>query len=265
MGGTNSNGPLAGRIAAITGASAGIGRAIASDLARHGAAVAVNARRGDRLKELVQEIEAAGGRAVSFVGDAGEAATACGLLDAAREAFEADPDLVVVNAGRGLSGSPITSDPGVWESMFKTNVIGAAHLIREAATRMKAMTSVDGGAWLEKPRDIVILASTVGKHISPFSSMYGSTKFAIGSIAEAVRRELAPEGIRVSQISPAIVRSEFQDVAGYDPEKFGAFMESIGPVLEPEDISRLVTFMVSQPSNVSLNDVVIRGTRQEYP
>ncbi|MEM8836129.1 MAG: SDR family oxidoreductase [Planctomycetota bacterium] len=265
MGGTDGNGPLAGRVAAVTGASAGIGRAIALDLARGRAAVAVNARRAERLEALVQEIEGAGGRAVAVAGDAGEASTAVRVLDGAREAFGADPDLVVVNAGRGLSGSPITSDREIWESMFRTNVIGAAHLIREAATRMKEMTSVEGGAWLQKPRDIVILASTVGKHISPFSSMYGSTKFAIGSIAEAVRRELAPEGIRVSQISPAIVRSEFQDVAGYDPEQFGAFMESIGPVLEPEDISRLVSFMVSQPANVSLNDVVIRGTRQEYP
>lgn len=116
-----------------------------------------------------------------------------------------------------------------------------------------------------RPRDIILLGSTVGKHISPFSSMYGSTKFAVNSIAEAVRRELAPRGIRVTTISPAIVRSEFQAVAGYDPDKFGAFMDNIGPVLDPADIARTIVFIASQPAHVCINDVVIRPTRQDYP
>jgi NADP-dependent 3-hydroxy acid dehydrogenase YdfG len=119
--------------------------------------------------------------------------------------------------------------------------------------------------WLGRPRDIVVLGSTVGRHISPFSSMYGSTKFAVGSLAEALRRELAPKGVRVCLIEPGIVRSEFQRVAGYDADTFGAFMESIGPVLEPDDIADLIAFICSRRAHVSLGDAVIRGTRQEYP
>lgn len=255
---------LSHRIAVITGASAGIGEATAYSLAAAGAAVIINARRKEKLDAVAKRISSAGGRVTSVAGDAVEPDTINRLFDTARSQFGRDADLVFVNAGRGLAGSPISSDDKQWEEVIRLNILGATRLIRAAAQRM--LTTVpDGGDWRAHPRDIVIVGSTVGKHISPFSSMYGSTKFAINSIAEAVRRELAPKGIRVSSVNPAIVRSEFQDAAGYDKEKFGAFMESIGPVLEPTDIARLVTFMVSQPSHVLINDVVIRPTRQEYP
>ncbi|MEO0484127.1 MAG: SDR family NAD(P)-dependent oxidoreductase, partial [Planctomycetota bacterium] len=113
--------------------------------------------------------------------------------------------------------------------------------------------------------DIVLLGSTVGRHISPFSSMYGSTKFAVHSLAEAARRELATKGVRVSLIEPGIVESEFQSVAGYDSEKFGEFMRTIGPVLQPEDIAETIAWICSRPAHVAISDVVLRGTRQEYP
>lgn len=264
---------LRGRVAIVTGASAGIGRAAAIALASGGAKVVLNARRAEKLQELRREIVGAGGNAAFVPGDAADAAVISAMLDAAKASFGTEADLVLVNAGRGLSGSPISSDASQWEEMVRLNLIGAARLIRAAAERMLALVpapSAGGNTpaadpWLSRPRDIIILGSTVGKHISPFSSMYGSTKFAVNSIAEAVRRELAPKGIRVSSISPAVVRSEFQAVAGYDPQKFGAFMDSIGPVLEPEDIARLIVFMTSQPAHVSMNDVVIRPTRQDYP
>jgi NADP-dependent 3-hydroxy acid dehydrogenase YdfG len=264
---------LSSRIAVITGASAGIGRACALALAAEGAKVVVNARREERLRDLVAEIASKGGSAALAAGDAAEMSVIESMLDTAKRSFGRDVDLVLVNAGRGLSGSPTTSDESQWEEMVRLNLIGAARLVRASAARMTALVPTpSAGAnargkdvWLESGRDIVILGSTVGKHISPFSSMYGSTKFAVNSIAEAVRRELSGKGVRVSSISPAVVRSEFQGVAGYDPEKFGAFMDCIGPVLEPEDIARLVVFMVSQPAWVCVNDVVIRPTRQEYP
>jgi NADP-dependent 3-hydroxy acid dehydrogenase YdfG len=255
---------LQGRIAVVSGASAGIGRAVALDLASRGAAVVVNARRREKLADLVREIEGAGGRARASEGDAAETSTVVAMLDEARRAFGADADLVVVNAGRGLAGSPISSDDAQWEEVIRVNLLGAARLVREAGKRMLALVP-DGADWRTRPRDIVLLGSTVGKHISPFSSMYGSTKFAVNSIAEAVRRELAPKGIRVSCVNPAIVRSEFQQVAGYDPVKFGQFMDSIGPVLDPQDIARAIAFIVSQPAHVLINDLVIRPTRQDYP
>jgi NADP-dependent 3-hydroxy acid dehydrogenase YdfG len=119
--------------------------------------------------------------------------------------------------------------------------------------------------WLKQPKDIIVLGSIAGRHISPFSSMYGSTKFGVNSLAEALRRELGPRGVRVTLLAPAVVESEFQQVAGYDAKGFGDFMERIGPVLQPSDIADIVTYVVSRPAHVHVNDVVVRPTRQDYP
>ncbi len=263
--------PLSDRIAVVTGASSGIGRALAEHFASLGAAVVVNARRTERLDELVSELRRGGGRAEAVAGDAAEDSVIRAMLDRAKSSFGREACLVVLNAGRGLSGSPLGSDMAQWEEMIRVNLTGAAKLLRAAAERMKMLPSPaagaegKGGAWLGAPRDIIAISSSVGRNISPFSSMYGSTKFALSSIAEAARRELSATGIRVSAIHPAVVRSEFQQVAGYDPAKFGAFMDTIGPVLEPMDVARAAAYIASQPAHVCVNDIMIRPTRQEYP
>lgn len=260
--------PLDGRIALITGASAGIGEQTARDLASLGARVLVNARRAEKIDALVASITADGGKAFAVAGDCTTDETIDRMYGECVNQFGREPDLVVVNAGRGLRGSPLNSDPGEWEGIVQLNVVGATRLIRRAALSMQALCpppSDDPKAWLDHPRDIVVIASSVGKNISPFSSMYGSTKFAIASIAEAVRRELAPTGIRVSCVNPAIVRTEFQESANYEMEGFGAFMDTISPVLTASDIARTISFIVSQPAHMCVNDVMVRPVRQEYP
>ncbi|MFN0132335.1 MAG: SDR family NAD(P)-dependent oxidoreductase [Phycisphaerales bacterium] len=268
------------RIAVVTGASAGIGEAIARAVAGAGARVVLNARRAERLEVLAREL---GGptRAATVVGDAADDGVIAAMLDAARERFgggKREADLVVVNAGRGLRGSVYDSDTAQWEEIFRINLLAAARLMRVAAERMAGTVPVMKGApaavsappgppadWLSRPRDIVILGSTVGRHLSPFSSLYGSAKAGVHMLAESLRRLMAPRGVRVTLVEPGVVRSEFQSVANYDPESFGKFMDSIGPVLTPEDVARLVMFVVSQPAGVHVNDVMIRPTRQEYP
>ncbi len=116
-----------------------------------------------------------------------------------------------------------------------------------------------------RPRDIDVLGSNVARHVSPFSSRYGSTKFAAGALAEGARRELGPKGIRVSHIAPGVVISEFQRIAGYTDELIRGFDAKFGPLLTPDDIARLVAFFISQPAGVHVCDVVIRPTRQDYP
>ena len=239
----------------------------------------VNGRRGARCAEVVAEIEAGRGdgwgEAVAVVGDAAEAGTVAAMLEAPRERWGVDADCVVVNAGRGLRGSVVDSDVTQWEEVVRTNVLGAALLIREAGKVLagdlleagaEGLPPVSGGDWRAwGARDVVVIGSNVGKHISPFSSMYGSTKFAVNSLAEAARRELGPKGVRVTLVAPGIVRSEFQEVAEYDPATFGEFMDRIGPVLEPEDVAGAVLYVVGQPAHVHVNDVTIRPTRQDYP
>lgn len=261
--------PLNGRVALVTGASAGIGQAIALDLASHGAGVVLNARRESRLDELAQRITDQYGminnkpRAVGVPGDASDDATIDAMLDAAQEHFGKPADLIVANAGRGLNGSVMTSDTAQWEEMLRTNLLGVAKLMRRSGEQLLKLN--EGRDWTKHPCDMVVLGSTVGRHISPFSSMYGATKFGVNSLAEAARRELGPKGIRVTLIEPGIVKSEFQSVAGYDPESFGQLMEKFAPVLVPEDVARTIGFIVSQPAGVHVCDVVIRPTRQDYP
>ncbi len=254
---------LEGRIAIITGASAGIGAALARDFAHRGARLIINARREAKLEALAEELGRE--KVIPVAGDAADQSTIDRLFSTSLQAFEDEADLVVVNAGRGLNGSVLTSDTAQWEEMIQTNLLGAARLMRTAAARM--LTDIQTGEtdWQQQARDIVVLGSTVGRHISPFSSMYGSTKFAVNSLAEALRREIGPKGVRVSLIEPGFVRSEFQAVAGYDPDWFNEVVDRIGPVLTPEDCAEIVSFIVSRPPQVHLSDAVIRPTRQDYP
>ncbi len=255
----------------MTGASAGIGQATAALLHQRGASVVINARRAERLKEVAAEIGAAGGadRVRVVAGDCAETLVIDAMLDEAKRAFGAEADLVVVNAGRGLNGSVMTSDEAQWEEVVRTNVLGAARLIRGAGKRMLDRVPQDqcgqSGAWLKSARDVVVLGSVVGRHVSPFSSLYGSTKFAVHAMTEGVRRELAPRGVRVTLIEPGFVVSEFQRVAGYADAWFESMKEKFAPMLEPADIARMIEFVTAQPAHVHVSDLLVRPTRQEYP
>jgi len=94
--------------------------------------------------------------------------------------------------------------------------------------------------------------------------VYGSTKFAIGSLAEALRREVAPHRVRVSLVMPGIVLSEFQQVAGYG-EEFDNLTGSIGTLLAPGDIGEGIRWLLSLPPHVNVNEIMIRPTGQSYP
>src|SRR5688572_7198295 len=126
-------GSLNGRIAVVTGASAGIGEAVVEALVREGAKVMANARRRERLDALAARL---GPSVRGFEGDASEPGVVGGMLDAAAREFGREADLVIANAGRGLNGSVLSSDVSQWEEMIRVNVLGAAHLMREAGRRM---------------------------------------------------------------------------------------------------------------------------------
>ncbi|HTP25115.1 MAG TPA: SDR family NAD(P)-dependent oxidoreductase, partial [Anaeromyxobacteraceae bacterium] len=181
------NGVLSGKTAIVTGASSGIGCITATTLARAGAAVVVSARRKDRLQELVARIVAGGGKALAVSGDAGVPTDIDQLLDRALAWSEGGGryDIVVINAGRGLAGGILASDEAHWPELYRTNVLGAAHLMRRAGQYLSGRRS----------GDIVVVGSVVGRNISPFSGFYGSSKFAVGALAEALRREVCALGV----------------------------------------------------------------------
>jgi NADP-dependent 3-hydroxy acid dehydrogenase YdfG len=261
---------LSSRVAVVTGASAGIGEAIAREFVASGAQVVLNARRAERLDAICTELNRglAIPAAASAPGDAADDATIAAMLNTAKRQFGREADLVVVNAGRGLKGSVSDSDVSQWEELLRTNIMAAARLMRAAAKRMLEDKSRDVDSqvpWTSHPRDIVIIGSIVGRHVSPFSSMYGATKFAVHGMAEGLRRELGPKGVRVSLVEPGFVTSEFQGVAGYDPTWYEGVLGKIGPVLSPSDVARTVAFAASLPAHVHVSDWIVRPTRQDYP
>lgn len=248
---------LAGKTAVVTGASSGIGRATALALAREGAAVVVTARRKQALDAVAAEIAAFGGQALVLAGDAGDAAFLDGLLEAALGWKDGGGryDIVVANAGRGLAGGVLTSDEAQWEALYRINVLGTAHLMRRAGKHLAA----------QKGGDIVAVSSVVGRNISPFSGLYGSSKFAVSGLAEGLRREVCGAGVRVTTVLPGIVVSGFQDVAGYDADNFGKFITAFGKLLEPEDIAEGIRWLLTLPAHVHVNEIMIRPTGQPYP
>lgn len=249
--------PLSGKTAIVTGASAGIGRAVALTLAQAGAAVVVSARRGDRLDALAAEIEAQGGRALAVAGDVGQAADRERLLERtlAWEAGGRRLDILVANAGRGLAGGILGSDEAQWQEVYQTNVLGTASLLRHAAQHLVRQ----GGG------DIVVVGSVAGRNISPFSGFYGSSKFAVSGLTEALRQEICSTGVRVSLVMPGIVVSEFQQVAGYNPENFGKGIAHFGKLLEPQEVADGVAWLLTLPPHVNVSELMIRPTGQNYP
>lgn len=247
------------RVAIVTGATSGIGEATARTFLEAGYAVVGNGRNVAKLAELERELGA------SFTGVAGDAAapeTVDRLLSAAREVYGEPASIVVVNAGRGLGGAVTNADPDQFEAVLSTNVTAALRLMQRSAAEM---LSRQEGAFPKTAADILVVGSVVGRHISPFSAVYGATKFAVHALTEGLRREVGPKGIRVSLVEPGIVVSGFQAAAGYSDELTTHFEQRFGPLLSPSDVAAAIAFMVAQPPHVHIGDLVMRPTRQDYP
>ncbi len=245
------------RIAIITGATSGIGEATARKFLTAGYAVVGNGRNAEKLRALEQELGAA---FCGVAGDATDSAVLDQLFASAIERFGIPADIVVANAGRGLGGSVKDADLSEFEDVLKINVTGTLALLQKAAQKM--LGNLD---YPKRAADIVIIGSVVGRHISPFSAVYGATKFAVHALAEGLRREVGPKGIRVSLIEPGIVISGFQAGAGYGSDLVQTFEDKFGPLLYGEDIANAIYFIVSQPPHVHISDIMIRPTRQDYP
>jgi NADP-dependent 3-hydroxy acid dehydrogenase YdfG len=141
-------------------------------------------------------------------------------------------------------------------------VLGALGLMRAAATRMVPRQEKN---FPNSAADIVVLGSVVGRHISPFSALYGATKHAVHSLAEALRREIGPKGVRVTLVEPGFVLSGFQDGAGYSKEMVDGLIDRLGPMLNGAEIADAIHYAISRAPHVHVGDIVIRPTRQDYP
>jgi 3-oxoacyl-[acyl-carrier protein] reductase len=243
---STSNG--ATRAAIVTGASRGIGRAIALRLARDGFAVVVNyAGRRDDAEAVVSEIERSGGRAVAVQADVSDPAQAAGLFERAEAAFGGDVDVLVNNAGL-LQVSPLAeTDDAAFGRLVAVNITGAFNMMREAARRLR-----EGGR-------IVSLSSSALATSLPGYAGYNATKAAVEAMTRVLAKELGPKRITVNAVAPGPVATElFFD--GKSPEQV-ARMAALSPLNrlgEPGDIAPVVSFLVG-PEGGWVNGQVVRA------
>jgi len=189
------------RVVAITGASAGIGRATALRLARDGAALVICARRADRLHEAAAEITAAGGRVSAIVADVTSNAGMQALVASAVEHF-GRLDVMMCNAGFGIAGAIDDITPDQMQKLMDINYFGTYYAARAALPVFRRQGS----------GHVVIVSSIVGKRGVPYMGAYAATKFAQVGLAECLRSELAGSAIHVSVVYPVSTETEFFDV-----------------------------------------------------
>jgi NADP-dependent 3-hydroxy acid dehydrogenase YdfG len=243
---------LSGKAVAITGASSGIGEATALTLARAGASVALGARRKDRIDELAARIEDEGGTAVALEVDVSDEAAARGFVEAAHGRL-GRLDTLVNNAGVMLLGPVEQADSEDWRTMINVNLLGLMYCTHAA---LPIMLGQESG-------DIVNISSVAGRFARAGNAVYAATKFGVGAFSEGLRNEITERGVRVTLIEPGFVDTELQSHnTGEVLETLEAMREHLRDPLRAQDIANGILYAVSQPPNVSINEVLIRPTRQ---
>jgi len=246
-------GTLEGKVAVVTGASSGIGEATALGLAREGAAVALGARRADRLESLRDRIESDGGRAAAIEADIADEAQARALVEGARDQL-GGLDILVNNAGVMLLGPVTGADTEEWRRMVDVNVLGLLYCTHAA---LPVMAEQGSG-------HIVNLSSVAGRTANLGSAVYNLTKWGVGGFSEALRQEALHAGIRVTIVEPGFVQTELQG-HNQNPmvvEQIDKMQQQIGDLLQAEDIADAIAYAVTRPQHVSINEVLVRPTRQ---
>src|SRR5271170_1109610 len=264
---------LKGRVAIVTGASSGIGRAIAIRLGEAGAHVFLAGRTVSALAEGVKAVEHAGGRATAVAFDARDVKQVQGLVDKAVKAT-GRLDIMVNNAGLEFPSSIVEGNPEHWREMLEVNVLA---LLVGSQSAIRAMRACGAQG------HIVNISSTAGR--SEASGVYGATKWAVNSIATTLRKELENDSIRIVNIMPGAVATNFarnfppQIVKGivqafgmdidlepgqtFPPEVIDRIAQAGKMVLAAaDDVARAVLFAVTQPIELNIFEMVVRPQRQ---
>jgi NADP-dependent 3-hydroxy acid dehydrogenase YdfG len=235
-------GKLAGKVALITGASAGIGRASVLALAQEGANMVLTARRQERLDEMVSTLEQAGGKAVSVVGDATEEETALRCVDTAKQSF-GTLDILINNVGMGNYKNLVDTSAAEYDEMMDTNVRSTFLFTRHTVPVM-----INQGSGI-----ILMISSMAGIYGFAGEAVYCATKFAQVGFAQALDKELRPHGIKVGVICPGGVKTEFALGKGRTEQSVAK-----SGMLDPEDVASAVLLACTQSSNSRIIEVQMR-------
>jgi len=263
---------LSGRTAVVTGATSGIGRAIAHGLARKGVHVAVSGREAASLDGVVKELEEAGGKATPLVADARDVAATGALAGRAARAT-GRLDVYVANAGLSHPGPLADGDPEKWREMLEVNVLGLLAGVQGAVRTMRA-----GG----RPGHVVLISSIAGRNET--GGVYGATKAAVNLLATTLRKELEDDPIRVVNVLPGAVMTNF--ARNFDPKTIDGILKSLGVEAEftqgeklpdetieqiqqrarpflahADDIANAVVYAVSQPPELDVFQIEVRPAK----
>ena len=235
-------GKLAGKVALITGASSGIGRASALALAQEGAHLVITARRENRLQELAAAIQTTGGLSALILGDASEEETAQRCVTAAVQTF-GRLDILINNVGVGNYKNLVDTSAAEYDEMMDSNVRSTFLFTRHAVPVMIKQAS----------GTILMISSMAGLYGFPGEAVYCATKFAQVGFAQALDKELRPHGIKVGVICPGGVKTEFALGKGRTEQGVAT-----SGMLEPEDVASAVLLACTQGPNARIIEVQMR-------
>lgn len=247
---TNTIHPKPGSLALVTGASSGIGAAIAEHLIDIDCRVVCAARGMGRLQEVVGRL-GSDSRAIEL--DVADGHSVESLLDRLPPEWRAI-DILVNNAGHDVGGRRAfhEGDADQWASIIETNVIGLIRVTRQLITGMR-----------ERDRGhIVNIGSNAGFQPYATGTIYAGSKHAVHGFSESLRLDYAGTGIRVSEIMPGLVRTGFAEARWKDADRAKDFYDNFGDCLSPGDIARAVVFALQQPPNVVISQLVVMPSAQ---
>lgn len=241
------------KVAIVTGASSGIGRATALALSKSGAKVAIGARRTDRLDELVNEIGQKGGEVFSQKLDVTQKSECDSFVQEVLKKWKS-VDILINNAGLMPLSFIKNLKVNEWEKMIDVNIKGVLYCTAAVISHMKE----------KKSGHIVNISSVAGRIVFPAGSVYCATKHAITAFSEGLRQELSTRSnIRVTCIEPGVVATELTNTI--TDESLKGFVEGAKKMeaLQAEDIANAILYAVESPNHVNVNEVLVRPTTQE--
>jgi ribitol 2-dehydrogenase len=231
---------LEGAVVVITGASSGIGRAVARRLAKRGAKLVLAGRSEDRLARLVAEL---GAEVCTVSGDLTRPGEPTRLVKAAVEAFSR-VDILFANAGIYVAGNVAEGDPEEWSYLVDTNVTAVFRLVQAVLVPMMAQGS----------GDVIVTSSVSGHQAISWEPVYSASKHAVQAFVHGVRRQVAPAGVRVASLAPGRVENELWGVRS-ETEIEAEVAAGMG--LRSEDVAEALEWMVTRPRHVTVRDLVM--------
>jgi len=247
---------LDGTVALVTGASSGIGAATAAALAAQGAAVALAARRRDRLESLAAGIRSQGGTAVVLECDITDEQQALDVVQ--RTVAELGRlDTLINNAGVMLLGPVVGAPLEEWQQMAELNVLGLLYCAHAALPHL--LRAAGNGP--RQVADMVNISSVAGRAARNGNGVYSLTKHGVGAFSESLRQEITKRYVRVCLVEPGATATE---LASHNrPEVLQSIRNQFGQRMQAEDIADAITYVVTRPRQVAINEVLIRPTEQE--